>query len=344
MVGGPVRLLVSSLLGLVFCGAFASAQDFELRGFTWSNGGRVSLNVAQNGKVENLTGDVRDNSTGPAFSKGLIRAEIKNYSSIADGLFMIVLVSNQGAESASLFLLERPSQDTGWILMNTDKRGIATREFDGLKDFYGIVDGFKKISNFNLAQSLRKMVEYFEKFPNKRLQDLYRELETTRETADEFLKRQPRPRITPAANDQGITPGSANGAGARAPEPVYNNDSGRYEEPTVPAPAPKRKKKPAVEAVDPAYAPQPGDDDYEDWAAKERKRLAAERARRRKLQQQQQQLYNPPSGYQPRQPGTYQPRSYDRDYNGTGSGGFYGRDYNGTGGGGGQPIPPRPYW
>lgn len=313
MVGGFVRLMVGALLGLMLAGQLAAAQNTELRGFSWSNNARFTLNLVHDGRSEVINGELRNNGTAVApGSKQGLTAEIKSY--VADYLFTIVIVTSETSENAAMFLLERPQEK--WIVMNARGKAIVTRKVDAMKDYEGVIQTFKKLTNFNVPQSLRKMVEYFEKYPNKRLQNLYAELEAIPNSPDQFLAQLPKPRTSPESNDQGVIPGhtpEVREARQKQREQVYNRETGQFEDP--PPEQPRRGREPAL---------QPGDEGYEEYM------LAREQQRRRRAEERRRQQMRERSPYDiyPERP--YPPR-----------GGYGFPDMFGGRGGGGYPQPPR---
>jgi hypothetical protein len=284
---------------LIFAGAAQAQTSFE--GFTWKANSRFALQIVHNGVPVAIQGDLRDGDKGTYAAKEdpTVTAELKSYTT---ELFLVVAITTENDENGSIFLLERPNAD--WTAMN--RQPIRARKLDLIKDVEGIVEAFKTVSNFGIAQSMRKMVEYFEVNPNRRLDDLYDALERN----DDFVRTLPRPRVNPESGNVGVVQ-------PRIPDKPYVEES--EEELQRPSRQERRREDPEEypefeeyeEYEKPAYErPQvftPTQDPV--WAREERERQRQELRRQqyeRRLRERQPRFIDP---FEPRQP-QYSPPQY----------------------------------
>jgi len=302
-----VRAQIYALLGLLLF-SFAAPAQTSLQGFTWSTNSRFDLKIVQNGTPITLKGELRDGGKVIVTGKEAVSAELKSYNT---ELFMVVAITMENDETGSIFLLERP-MDT-WLVMNP--KPIRSRKLDLMTDFEGVVTAFKKVTNFSIAQSMRKMVEYFELNPTKRLQDVYDGLEK----GDESLRTLPKPKISPRSGNQGVVqPGMP--SEARPPrdgEPLDITPRGGR--PATPPPAVEEDEREDVRRPSRPRRPAPTvEGDEPDWLRQERERQRrAVRERQRRAPEAPPQYYiDPYTGRpvyrQPMQPRPRQPQYVPR--------------------------------
>lgn len=220
-----------ALLGVLFLGVSAQAQ-VAFQSFSWRADSRYELNIFHNNKPVLLKGDLRDGQRSQA--KNLVyTADLKSFTT---ELFVVVAISIEGDDNAYLFLLERPNAE--WIPVTNDgdtaaaaRRPIKARKLSPLDDVEGLVTGFARVSNFTIAQSMRKMVQYFGQNPDKRVNDLYDAVE--RKDADVLV------RVVPSqSRGNGRTVGVVQpGTPAGARQPTYGPPS--LDNPNAPAGSPE---------------------------------------------------------------------------------------------------------
>lgn len=278
-----MRLVFFILTGLLSASFSVQAQT-SLQSFTWERNARFELQLTQKNRPVVIKGELRDGARQSFQSKDLqTTAEIKSYTT---ELFIVVAITSESDETGEIFLLERPVDN--WLVMN--RQPIRARKVDLMNDFETAVKDFKATTDHTFANILRKMTEYFDQNPNKRLQDLLAALENK----DESLRTIPRPRGAPRSGNQGVIPGRIPGQVAPSQDPGTSEIFGED-------PPPRRPRRPNPEE-DP-YAPRPpgyvGEVDPDiDYAARERARQRRLREQRRLQEQQQYDQYGNP--YPPR--------------------------------------------
>jgi hypothetical protein len=252
--------------GLLLASFTAQAQT-SLQSFTWERNARFELEFTHKNRPVVIKGDLRDGARQSFPSKDLqTTAEFKSFTT---ELFVVVAITAEGDETGYIFLLERPVDN--WIVMN--RQPIRARKVDIMNDFETAAKDFKATTDHTFANILRKMTEYFDQNPNKRLQDLLAALENK----DESLRTIPRPRGAPRSSNQGVIPGRVPGGGAPGQVPdatdVFGEDSAQRR------PYPPRP---------PGYVGEndPSVDPDSDFAARERARQRRWREQRRMQQQQ----------------------------------------------------------
>lgn len=183
-----MRLSTFVFFGLAVLSCLAQAQtqapaQVSLESFSWRTNSRFELQLYDSNGPMELRGELQDGATQTYPINETWSAEIKSYTT---ELFVVVALTSIQDENGYLFFLERP-QET-WLLMN--ETPVRARKLDLMKDFEGVIEAFKQVGNFGVAQSLRKMVEFSEVYPDGRLQDVYDALER----GDDFVLTVPRPR------------------------------------------------------------------------------------------------------------------------------------------------------
>ncbi len=303
-----MRLTLWMITGFLALAGVAQAQaqvqaqastQVSVESFTWERNARFDLRMNQKGGAVTLKGDLRDGARELYTTKdGRTTVEIKSYTT---ELFVVIAVMPEGDDSGYIFLLERPQ--TEWIVMNDTP--IRSRKLDLMTDFETAVKDFKVVTNHTFANVLRKMVEYFEKYPTKRLQDLLSSLETK----DPFLNALPRPRAVAKNNDQGVIPGKSPREARTTPERDPNGP------PTTPPPDSADDDQPRGQVRRPSAPTAYRDRDAEDpWVRRERERQRAlQRERRaRELREQQMREQQGYGGYDAYgRPMPFEPRGYE---------------------------------
>jgi hypothetical protein len=283
--------------------AFTARAQTSIQSFTWQQNARFDLRFTVKSVPMEIKGELRDGARQSYQTKDLqTTAEFKSYTT---ELFLVIAITSENDDTGSIFLLERPQSD--WLVMNPAP--IHARKLAIMDDFETAMKDFKTVTDFSLANSMRKTVEYFAKNPNKRLQDLLSALENR----DESLRVLPRPRGGVQPGNQGVVPGEIPGrspqpapvpsAPAPAPRvtpvapanPLIPEPYADEEEQPKPKPRRRRTAEPPADTYgqpfDP-YAPQPDQDS--DWTQRERAR------QRRQREQNRRRVYTDPYTGQPR--------------------------------------------
>lgn len=291
------RFLIFTGLMVASFAAQVQAQ-VSVQSFTWERNARFELRFTGKGGPVVIKGDLRDGARESYQTKDLqTTVELKSYTT---ELFLVATITSENDDTGYIFLFEHPVDD--WLVMN--RAPIRARKIDIMNDFETAVKDFKATTDHAFANILRKMVEYFETNPNKRLQDLL----TALETRDESLRTIPRPRASSRRNGQGgVIPGNipsdARPVGPAEPrnpgEPLDLNPDDADDD-VLPNPPVRRRPAPVQEWGGDPYAPRPRQsvpyggnpgrydpttDPDSDWNARERDRARRERERMRRERQ-----------------------------------------------------------
>lgn len=134
-----------------------SAQTIQ--NFRWQASSRFFLDVADGQAPLEFKGYLRLGQTAHAEQSG-VTADLKDY-----GGFVSVLLSEDGSDQTSLFILEE--QNAKFVPLNS--RAIVARKATAAKDLDDAVEGLKKTLSWDPSQSFRAMISYFGTHPQNDL-------------------------------------------------------------------------------------------------------------------------------------------------------------------------------
>jgi hypothetical protein len=165
----------------------------SLENFTWGADSRYRIQLYFDGKGLQFRGDLRADSR-TEFTKDRLTIAIRHFPQ--DFLILTVAVDND--MYAHVFLIEASgaSKENPFRILNS--RSIRAHKEGVMDEMEGMIAGFKKVSGFDVAQSMRKMAEYFSQNPNKKAKDLFDSIEKE----EAFVKVLAKPVITGRNNDQ----------------------------------------------------------------------------------------------------------------------------------------------
>jgi hypothetical protein len=159
----------------------------SLENFTWGADSRYRIQLYVDGKGLQFRGDLRADSRAE-FTKDRLTIAIRHFPQD----FLILTVSVDNDMYAHVFLIEASgaSKENPFRILNS--RSIRAHKEGVMDEMEGIITGFKKVSGFDVAQSMRKMAEYFDQNPNKKAKDLFDSIEKE----EAFVKVLAKPRNT----------------------------------------------------------------------------------------------------------------------------------------------------
>jgi hypothetical protein len=254
----------------------------SLENFAWGADSRYRIQLYVDGKGLQFRGDLRADSR-TEFTKDRLTIAIRHFPQD----FLILTVSVDNDMYAHVFLIEASgaSKENPFRILNS--RSIRAHKEGVMDEMEGIITGFKKVSGFDVAQSMRKMAEYFDQNPNKKAKDLFDSIEKE----EAFVKVLAKPKAAGGGN------------GVVTPEVAQS-------------PAQTRRPGQALD-LRPNTAPPAPDDNFQDpqqqeWLRQQRARVKADRDRQQRRQQQGSLVYDPNTGgYYRRQ---YQSPNYQQGY------------------------------
>jgi hypothetical protein len=165
----------------------------SLENFTWGADSRYRIQLYFDGKGLQFRGDLRADSR-TEFTKDRLTIAIRHFPQD----FFILTVAVDNDMYAHVFLIEASgaSKENPFRILNS--RSIRAHKEGVMDEMEGVIAGFKKVSGFDVAQSMRKMAEYFSQNPNKKAKDLFDSIEKE----EAFVKVLAKPVITGRNNDQ----------------------------------------------------------------------------------------------------------------------------------------------
>jgi hypothetical protein len=174
-------------------------SKISLESFTWGADSRYRIQLYFDGKGLQFRGDLRADSR-TEFTKDRLTIAIRHFPQD----FLILAVSVDNDMYAHVFLIEASgaSKENPFRILNSNS--IRAHKEAVMDEMEAMIAGFKKVSGFDVAQSMRKMAEYFAQNPNKKAKDLFDSVEKE----EAFVKVLAKPKGS--GSDNGIvTPGQA---------------------------------------------------------------------------------------------------------------------------------------
>ena len=188
---------VLALFGLIFVISMAHAQS-SLIGFEWKRDSRFEIQFNYNGVPTSLKGNLAENSEVEMAENGFT-LKLKAYP---EG-FVYAVVTHQSDDNGLVFLIERhmdlsQRKDMAEFFVSMLPSPITGRKSTIVADMTGILDALKKLNGWDVAITMRAMVEFFGANPEIQLSGFYDAVEAGQ------INQIPKPNISPDVVEDGV--------------------------------------------------------------------------------------------------------------------------------------------
>jgi hypothetical protein len=202
------------VLGL-FLAPAAFAGQIGFQNFSWRADGRFELALRRDSSGVVVRGSLRDGERAE-FTQGGLTAVLNSHS---QG-FVSVAVLSEDDDIGALFILERLNAQ----FVPLTPRAIMGRKATLLSDLDGVINGLKKVNNWDASLTFRAMTGYFAENPNRQLKDFYDQIEL-----GNVKMAKPQPRSQPAGSSRELPPPN---------RPPFDNPDPRWPQRPFPPPPP----------------------------------------------------------------------------------------------------------